>query len=687
MNVVEESRWPRGARRVGVFSLLVVLVILAVVRSHLATRLDSFTLDEAFHITAGAAYVQTRDFRLNPEHPPLVKLWIGAFVTAAGFRVSPYRPLLDKRDEREFVETDVYVTNDPERVQAQTRAAMFTLNALLLLGLALATWRLLGQWIAVAMTGYLVIDPTVAAHFPIAMTDLPLAFLSTTALVTAVTAFRSWSTRDAAIAAVALGCAFATKHSAVVTVAAVAVIGLIYLVRPAKPGTAAPPFRRLGVVAAVLAGAWIVLWAFYGFRFAESGATSEERFNRPLALKIEDVQSPLYRSTLSLMHRGRLVPRAYTWGFADTIRAGAEGRAFSILAFGRLYYKTAPPYFFPAAVAVKIPIGLLALSVIGVGLLVTRRTPGVARTAMASVGAFALLYLLALVGGSSYGGIRHALPLIPPLAMAGALAVRHAAVERAPALRIVVAVALIAAAWSAIPVMRPWEYYNEFVGGPRNAHRYFNDEGIDLSLRSKEMVVYYNQHLEPAGEIPYVVYLPRRLEWQRAGLDWVGNDPRRDAGKIFGPNLSGTFFIGAKELAPALWWDVGKEFRKAKAVTRFGTMFVYRGTFPPSRPAQSRALYVRGMRELYSPDADVDSGIEMLEKAHRLDPAAFFIALELGNQYLRVAKRDQARNAYMRARRYAPSADEIATLLDAQIARIAREPLAAIAPLRNPAVE
>jgi hypothetical protein len=36
-----------------------------------------------------------------------------------------------------------------------------------------------------------------------------------------------------------------------------------------------------------------------------------------------------------------VVPRAYIWGFADTIRAGLEGRAFPINAFGRSHIKTA----------------------------------------------------------------------------------------------------------------------------------------------------------------------------------------------------------------------------------------------------------------------------------------------------------------------------------------------------------
>src|SRR5271156_6778480 len=56
--------------------LALLLVALAILRSAITTRLDGFTIDEAYHIAAGVSYVKYHDFRINPEHPPLVKLWV-----------------------------------------------------------------------------------------------------------------------------------------------------------------------------------------------------------------------------------------------------------------------------------------------------------------------------------------------------------------------------------------------------------------------------------------------------------------------------------------------------------------------------------------------------------------------------------------------------------------------------------
>jgi hypothetical protein len=75
------------------WTAIVVLIVLAVIRSAVATRTDGFTIDDAYHITAGVSYVKLRDFRLNPEHPPLVKLWVGAAL-APDFQLPPLRPRL-----------------------------------------------------------------------------------------------------------------------------------------------------------------------------------------------------------------------------------------------------------------------------------------------------------------------------------------------------------------------------------------------------------------------------------------------------------------------------------------------------------------------------------------------------------------------------------------------------------------
>ncbi|HUR98919.1 MAG TPA: hypothetical protein VMZ26_12705, partial [Pyrinomonadaceae bacterium] len=190
-----------GKRNLIFYAVIIAIVAAAIVRSSITTGLDSFTFDEAYHVGAGAAYVQTNDFRLNPEQPPLTKLWTGAYVTLLGYQMTPYRAFADKSDERDFVEEDAYFHNDPFVLQSRARTAMFALNGLLLFCFALAARRVFGDTVAVAVTLFLAIDPTVAAHMPVVMTDLPVALASGIAVLLAARAFQTWNTIDLVLTA------------------------------------------------------------------------------------------------------------------------------------------------------------------------------------------------------------------------------------------------------------------------------------------------------------------------------------------------------------------------------------------------------------------------------------------------------------------------------------------------------
>ena len=133
---------------------------------------------------------------------------------------------------------------------------------------------------------------------------------------------------------------------------------------------------------------------------------------------------------------------------------------------------------------------------------------------------------------------------------------------------------------------------------------------------------------------------------------------------------------------------MGKTFRGATPVARFGNVFVFRGTFPASPAAQSRLLYSRAVYgKLYAPEPDVEGGIKMLWRSVALDPKAFVVALELGNQYLKLGDREAALRAYRMARENSPASDDVGELLARQIERVETEPLERIQPLRNPGLE
>jgi tetratricopeptide (TPR) repeat protein len=315
------------------------------------------------------------------------------------------------------------------------------------------------------------------------------------------------------------------------------------------------------------------------------------------------------------------------------------------------------------------------LSIIGAVLLIAGRLPREYVAPFLVVTAFTALFLFFLIRGSSYAGVRHALPLFPFVALLGAFAMVWLMRSRIIPLQLGSVLLVVAAIVSAVPQMRPWEY--------------FNDEGVDLSQRIAEVANYYHRELEPKGEIPYLSYFSNSADRKARGMDWVGRDKERDANRFDGETITGTFIIGANELGPKMYNDVGKVLRGHPPFARFGNIFIFQGTFETPKPALARRLYNSAAYEdIYVPEPNVTAAIEKLNRSVELEPAAFFVALELGNQYLKVGDRDGALRAYRISYENAPKSDSIYDLLGEQVRLIeSGEPLENIAALRNPGIE
>jgi tetratricopeptide (TPR) repeat protein len=663
-------------------ALALLIVAATILRSAIATRLDGFTLDEPYHITAGVSYVRDHDFRINPEHPPLVKLCVGAIISATGFQLDPLRPFADKDDERFFTEQDAYLHNDFHSLQHRARIAMWIFNGSLLLFLAFALRATFGAELALGTLLFLAIDPTVAAHLPVVMTDLPVALLGTTAVVLAIPAFSRWTWPAIFACSIALGLALATKHSAPIFLLIIAGIGVVRAFTTPHVQEHDSRLLRLAKLAALVACALTILWAAYFFRFAESRAP-QEVFNRPLAEKISDVYSPAYRLVLRAMAATRIVPRAYTWGFADTIRAGLQGRADPIVAFGRIYFNKGPLYFFPGIIAVKLPIGLGILVLLGLFSFFARRAPLDENAGLGIICSAAALFLLVLAAGSPYGGIRHALPVVVLLSIFGGLAMQAALSSYSTKLlRALVILALAAAAASALPALRPWEYFNEIIG-TKSAYLYFNDEGVDLGQRGYEIAAYYHRVVQPAGEIPDIGYEMNTPEMKALRLDWIGQDKNRDESREKIAGFSGYVLVDAKFLPPLPFWD-NACLRAAVPVARFGNLMVYHGTFSAYNFASD--FYFAGVSKVYSDKPDLKLAAERFRISIAQDPTAYFVYIELGNVLLKLGDRQGALEAYTGASQHALDSNE-RNLIDVQIKRVSSEPLAQIPDLRDPFLE
>jgi hypothetical protein len=375
-------------------SSLACLLLLAVfaTTSWFAWSDKCATSDEPLHLVA--AWVQTyhRDFRCDPEDPPLWKYYV-----ALGTRYQDLRldrgseawtaMLSDMLAEWTYVGQAMYQTpgNDPDALIRAGRARMIVLGTLLGALIAWWAWRLAGPLAAVVATAFFALDPNFLAHSPLIKNDVPitLLFLALMAVIWRVGQRATW-TRCVALALL-LGATLMTKFSGVL---ALPMLLLALLARAVAPGpwrvlkwTAASVVQRLAAAAALAAGAllftYLFIWACYAFRFSSApGAVSQSdditracvtaeccvQHNASVDVSGTDLERwrsqwhpSLTLRTVQWIERDRLLPQAWTRGFLSTYSSSLVRKSFLCGSAGL----TGWWYYFPLAFLFKTPLATL----------------------------------------------------------------------------------------------------------------------------------------------------------------------------------------------------------------------------------------------------------------------------------------------------------------------------------------
>lgn len=697
-NVALRSPW----RAFGKVALLLLLVSLGVLRSHVGTRLDSFTVDEPWHIVAGTSYARSGDFHLNPEHPPLIKLWVGAAMPA-DFKLRAPAVLSEKAQEREWVEQTMFKDNDAAKAQRYSRAAMWSLNGLLIFILGLLLWRACGWTWAVGTLAFLAIEPTVGAHLPVVMTDLPLALTLMISVVAAGLLATTWQWRWVAVCGVAIGLALGAKHSALAGLAGLfavlscaCVVGVYRRGDPTVDAPRSPAWRDVllrGVkVSCVAALALTVLWALYGFHF-HAAPDGIDAFNRAMPDKIAEVGSAVWRAAIAFADQWHLLPRAYLWGLADTVRTGLEGRGISEhFVWGTLYAGKAPWFAWPLIVFSKLPLSLSALGLLGAALLWRGNILGGARWILWILLGASACHLLALIGsGGVWGGIRHAMPLLTAASILAGAAVALAVQYRSRVFCTAVALLFVAAFAMTIREPRLWEYHNELAGGSENGYRYFGNEGLDLGQRYAEFRAFHDRVILPSGLPLYSNYWMMEEQLRAGKINFRRRVESLDDTNVEG-RYDGYFVYTMSDTLPwASWdWDPREVFRDLTMVARFGYIAIWKGT--QIRP-ETRASGVSGkvMDYIYKENGkDWALVARKLEEVVPLIPQQIDSGIELGNAYLRLGDGKRATQAYRRLldQQRKPVDPQFRKQLEAHISLIetSTDP-ATLKPMRNPWLE
>jgi hypothetical protein len=186
-----------------------------------ALSLKTATFDEPAHIAAGLSYLTTGEFKINLQHPPLLKE-IGALpLVLAGVRwpvsEEAWRGVSTDPDpslQWEIGQAVLY-QNDPERVMFLSRLPFLLLT--IVLGWAVYAWgrRMLGTMPALMATALLAFDPSIVAHGVLVATDTGFALFVVLFLWALWEYLNHRSLKRLVVCGLALGGALGAKFSGI----------------------------------------------------------------------------------------------------------------------------------------------------------------------------------------------------------------------------------------------------------------------------------------------------------------------------------------------------------------------------------------------------------------------------------------------------------------------------------------
>ena len=384
------------------FPVILLLALQCVMALTIVHR-ESLTFDEGDHMFAGYMMWKAHDFGLNPEHPPLVKLLATLPVKAKPLWVPPLKQRFFK-EEAYLDGRDWLAYND-----GASQHLVFRMRAsaeLLALGLCLIVFLTARAWFGdlaglVALV-LAVFDPNVLANSALVTTDIGVACF----FVASIFAFYRYTTRPTisrlCVAGLVAGLLLATKHSGILLAPMLLLLIAWEVVASEKRNRTQVTLRLTGAFFGITLIAVLVLWSFYGFRYAARPA------GLPLSTSLTSyvqLLSVFQSRAILAVAQLHLLPESYLIGLVDVKHMAERYPTFLL---GRVYSHGVWSYF-PLVILIKTTLGLLALVALAAFVIRTRLCSK--RRQLVYVLVPPIVYLaIAMAAGMDIGS-RHLLPM------------------------------------------------------------------------------------------------------------------------------------------------------------------------------------------------------------------------------------------------------------------------------------
>jgi hypothetical protein len=630
--------------KIAAFCLLLIIISLQLFFS---VRRESQTWDEGNHIFAGYRSWTDADFGLNPEHPPLVKL----LATLPLLWSQPQSPVLEER----FFKEDAFLRgkeflyrNDPDKILSRTRTAAATLTLLTALVVFFGTREMFGTGAAFIALTLLAFDPNLLAHGALITTDVGLACFMFLSVYMFYRFVKSPSALRLIVTGAAVGLVLAVKHTGLLVLPILFLLALCEIVfnlfGADRKNVGRHALKILGSLVLITLIGWVVLWSFYRFRY--DARPNGLQMNPPLVEYVKGLET--YEAwPISTMARMRILPESYLYGLVDV---KLTANYYTSYVLGKVYAHNVW-FYFPVAFLIKSTIGVLALLLLSLGVIASRRLN--CRREILFLLVPVVFYLIVALAVGMNIGVRHILIVYVFLyVLIGGAA--WALIRKSRKWAYAVGVLLLAHAASSVMAFPNYiPYSNELWGGPSQTHKYLTDSNADWGEQLKSV----KQYIDRRGvkDCWFLYFAAGVAEPSYYGIPckplptistlWL-NEPIDVPTSIDGPVLISASNLSSVEFGPGPLDPYGQfKLLKPTAVIDHG-VFVFDGRF--DMPLAAAIRKVQKAQNL-TQAKKLEEALQEAEGAVALAPNAVQTQLALGDVLREMGQPQQARTCYEKA--------------------------------------
>ena len=469
---------------------------------------DSWTFDETAHIGAGYSYLTEQDYRLNPEHPPLIKdlaavplLFLNLnFPEDHSSWIQEQEPVwwLQFNFARQFLYES---ENDPDQILFFARMPMILLFLFLAWFIFFWTRKLFGNKTALLSLFFVCLSPTFLAHGRLVTTDVGAALGVVLSTYFWLKFLKKPSLKNVLLTALLLGISLLFKFSSLLLLPFLAIITLIYIYIHKLPLF---KYVSLSILIGLIALIFVI-WPIY----------QAHTFNYPIQQQIKDTSYHLNSTSIPksllkpfLWMSGKPVLRSINHYFTGVLMAFSRTAGGNTTFFmGEISAKAWKTYF-PMVYLIKIPLSFHILTLLAlIWFLVFSHTKKKHKPKQKikkwvskyftelSMLIFLIIYWAISIKGNLNIGIRHLLPIFPFTI----ILVSYATIKwlKAPFLKIKYIFLGFLVLWQIVSVVCIYPhfiaYFNQLIGGPENGYKYVTDSNLDWGQDLKRLSQFVEQ--------------------------------------------------------------------------------------------------------------------------------------------------------------------------------------------------